>query len=150
MRIILILFVFAGFSVVALAAEVKVAPADCTRVMRHSPAPDVAYRPGTDVDGEDVVPADAGGGVRLEMPREVKIPIIVNLRRRYGIPAGRGGYQAEAQIGVVTVSDGRVMFNGVPLQPEDEAALIAACRAAQIQPVSAPVKPKEQPEAAKR
>ena len=43
-------------------ATVAITRADCARLVAHRPAPDVAYQPGVDVYGREVVPADLGGG----------------------------------------------------------------------------------------
>jgi hypothetical protein len=52
----------AGFTGIA------VTPADCRLLERHQPAPDVAYRPGVDVRGRPVAPADLGGAPGFELP----------------------------------------------------------------------------------
>jgi hypothetical protein len=104
--------------------------ADCARLARHYPAPDVAYQPGRDVRGKAVVPADLEGGTGLVLPEAVVIPIEVDLFDRYGIPADADNYKGDIFIGevVVDVATGRAIFNGQPLQSEAEAELAARCQ----------------------
>ena len=104
--------------------------ADCARLARHYPAPDVAYQPGRDVRGKPVVPADLDGGNGLVLPEAVVIPIEVDLFDRYGIPANGINYKGDIFIGevVVDVATGRAIFNGQPLQSEAEAELAARCQ----------------------
>lgn len=109
--------------------------ADCQRLVRHLPAPDVAYRPGVDVRGRPVAPADLGAtepgaAPPLALPQAVIIPIEVDLFDRFGIPAGGVNFEADAFIGEVTVdlATGEAFFNGQPLQSEAEAELAARCQ----------------------
>ena len=118
----------AGF--IGPAIAVTVSHDDCARVVRHVPAPDVAYTPGRDVDGNPVVPADLEGGIRIEPLSEINIPITIDLQDRFGIPANNDLFEAEAHVGTVTRADGKTFFNGQKLSSEDEATLIAACREA--------------------
>ena len=111
-------------------ARVTITRSDCQRLVRHVPAPDVAYQPGVDVNGRPVAPADLGSGVRIKVPEVIEIPIDVDLQDRFGIPPNRELFKADAFIGsvVVTVKDGRAYFNGQPLQDEAEFALTQRCQ----------------------
>ena len=111
-------------------ARVSIARTDCQRLVRHAPAPDVAYQPGVDVNGRPVVPADLGSGVRIQVPEVIQIPIDVDLQDRFGLPPDRELFKADAFIGsvVVTVQDGRAYFNGQPLQDEAAFALSQRCQ----------------------
>lgn len=103
--------------------------ADCRRLVKHVPAPDVAYSPGVDVDGDPVVPADLDGGVRIELPETFAIPIEVELFERLGIPSDPARFDADLVVGEVTVDiEGRAYFNGQPLQDEAAAELAAKCQ----------------------
>ncbi|MFQ5773206.1 MAG: hypothetical protein ACE5GS_01680 [Kiloniellaceae bacterium] len=101
---------------------------DCRRLVKHVPAPDVAYRPGVDVRGRAVAPADLDDGVRIAPPETIEIDIQVELEDRFGIPADPDLFDADAQIGNVTVRDGRAYFNGQPLQNEAQADLTERCQ----------------------
>lgn len=109
---------------------IEITRADCSRLVKHVPAPDVAYQPGVDVHGKPVAPADLDGGYQLALPRVIRIPITVLLEDRFGIPANSVLYKAEAEIGVAEVDlvDGRVTFNGRDLATAEAQALSAACQ----------------------
>jgi hypothetical protein len=129
------------FGVIALAAccaAVAAAPAlgqglairrdDCARLVEHVPAPDVAYRPGVDVRGRPVAPADLPGTVRIDVPETITFDAAADLRR-FGLPAGSRLYAPHADIGQITIErDGRAYFNGQPLQASDNDALARYCR----------------------
>jgi hypothetical protein len=117
------------------AETVTVTAATCAALTRHVPAPDVAYKPGVDVDGNPVAPADLDGTPRLEIPESFAIPITVEIAHRLGIPAfpdpanpQNDTYKPEASIGTVTYENGRFAFNGQPLQDDAEAALAELCQ----------------------
>lgn len=102
--------------------------ADCRLLTRHVPAPDVAYQPGVDVRGRDVVPADLGGAQTIRVPETFTIDIDVFLADRLGIPADRKQFVPEANVAVVTVDGDRVYFNGQPLSNLKQQAIADACR----------------------
>lgn len=108
-------------------AEIAVSRQDCERLVRHEPAPDVAYQPGVDVHGNAVAPADLGGGVQLELPDVIYIPIEVFLQDKYGIPANSVLYNARAQVGVVEVRGNQVFYEDQLLNDPETAALEAVC-----------------------
>ena len=109
-------------------AEIAISREDCERLVRHEPAPDVAYRPGVDVHGRPVVPADLGGGSAIELPDVIYIPIEVLIQDKYGIPANSVLYDATALVGVVSVRGNEVYFEDTPLTDPEIAALEEACR----------------------
>ena len=102
---------------------------DCRRLSVHVPDPGVAYRPGVDVNGRPVTPADLGGAPPLAIPETVTIEIEVDLQDRFGIPADANSFKGDAQIGTVEVDrDGRARFNGQPLQDEAQFELARRCQ----------------------
>lgn len=112
--------------------EVRIAPADCRRLVQHRPAPDVAYQPGVDVRGNAVAPADLPGQARISAPNEITIGLTVDLLRQYGVPASSPlAPRGEASVGTVTydIASGRMTFNGQPLSDPEQDALAAACAA---------------------
>jgi hypothetical protein len=109
-------------------ARVAITRADCARLVAHLPAPDVAYQPGVDVHGREVVPADLGGAPRIELPETILIDIEIDLLERFGIPADPTLYDPDAEVGEVAYRDGRFTFNGQPLQDEAQAELAARCQ----------------------
>lgn len=118
--------------VLAEEGAVAIKRADCARLVKHVPAPDVEYQPGVDSQGRPVAPADIDGGYQVTLPDTIRIPITVLLQDRFGIPADSTLYKGEAEIGVVEVSlDGeRVTFNGQELGTAEARALSAACQEA--------------------
>jgi hypothetical protein len=109
-------------------AEIVMSRQDCQRLVRHEPAPDVAYQPGVDVHGRPVVPADLGGGSPIELPDVIYIPIEVLLEDRFHIPANSALFKATAEVGVVELRGNRVYYQDQLLSDPEEAALEAACR----------------------
>ena len=108
-----------------------------------------------DVHGKKVAPADLGGGYQGLVPNEITINIGIDLADRLarakakaaGQPPPTAGsvpvlpYRGGASLGTVTVSGNQVLWNGQPLQPQDEAALAAACRASETAATPPPPKP---------
>jgi hypothetical protein len=107
---------------------VRITKSDCARLVKHRPDPGVAYRPGVDVHGDPVAPADLHGRPDLNLPERVEIPIEVELDARYGLPPD-ASFEGDVAVGTVTVDlkTGRARFNGRPLTADDEAALRARC-----------------------
>lgn len=120
--------------------EVRISHEDCLRLVPYEQPEGVAYEPGVDVRGEPVAPAEVGGGVDIELPETITIPIEVDLLsdRRLGDETSDPGddtetgnrLQGEAQIGTldVDVATGRATFNGQPLQTEAQRHLSARCQ----------------------
>src|SRR5690606_14696963 len=75
----------APFGLGAAGSAITVKEGDCRLLVKHVPSPDVAYRPGVDVNGDPVAPADLDGGYRVALPGTVRIPITVLLQERFGI-----------------------------------------------------------------
>ena len=95
--------------------------------VQYQPAPDVAYRPGTDVYGRPVAPADlpnpnAGyGGLGSTTSTDILIaPRAGGLNQR--------GVIGETYVGRVTVDQsGHVAINGQPVGPQDQTELRQLC-----------------------
>jgi hypothetical protein len=95
--------------------------------VQYQPAPDVAYRPGVDVYGRPVAPADlpnpnAGyGGLGSTTSTDILIaPRAGGLNQR--------GVIGETYVGRVTVDQGgHVAINGQPVGPQDQTELRQLC-----------------------
>ncbi|MCP5367453.1 MAG: hypothetical protein H6907_14155 [Hyphomicrobiales bacterium] len=110
--------------------SIVVSKQTCARIVRHHPAPGVEYRPGVDVRGKPVAPADLDGGSGVRLYETTVIDIGIDLAEKYGLGAG-GKYTGEAKVGRVAVTpDGRVTFNGQPIDPAESEAIAKACRKA--------------------
>ena len=108
--------------------EVAITRADCARLVEHVPAPDVAYQPGVDAYGRAVAPADLNGGTTIQVPETLHIPIEIDLQQRLGIPANPALYETDIPIGEVVYRNGRLTFEGRPLQDEAAAELSRRCQ----------------------
>ena len=93
------------FPMAAQAAEsVPVSVADCQRLVRHQPRADVEYKPGVDVHGKAVVPADLGGGYQMKMPETIDIQIGIDLADRLAlrdsrkVPQNSGGQGLQREV----------------------------------------------------
>ena len=84
----------------AWAGKVVISSRECARlVTEHVPAPDVAYRPGTDASGRKVAPADLNGGYpQIPIPKEIEFDVSVDLRNFLGGP------KADAQAASASVA----------------------------------------------
>lgn len=112
----------------AIAQTVTVTRQTCADLVEQVPDADVEYKPGVDVNGDAVAPADLPGTPQIIVPQEFSIPITVNLGKRLGIPSTPNNFKAEAQIGVVTYKNGKAYFNGQPLQDPEAEALSKLCQ----------------------
>lgn len=105
--------------------SVAISRSECEYLMRHRPAPDVAYKPGVDVRGKPVVPADRGGLPPLHLPDNYTFVVS---RTIAGLP---GGVEVEMAIGEIEydIDSGRMTFNGQPLTDPMADELVAHCQA---------------------
>jgi len=109
--------------------RVTVDTSNCQLLMRHAMAPDVTYRPGVDVQGRAVAPADLPSDSMLNLPRDIPINIEIPVSTLLGRNSPYLTRDAKIQVGQVVVQqDGRVLFNGQPVTDEGRDQLIAACR----------------------
>ena len=124
----------------AFADTVTITRDGCAALERYQTSADVEYKPGVDVNGNTVAPADLNGGVPpITMPSEIVISITALLQSKFGIPTDPNAYKPEAYIGTVTVKpDGRAYFNGQPLQDDAAFELAQLCQ----KQGNAPVPPK--------
>jgi hypothetical protein len=100
---------------------------DCRLLVEHRPDPGAAYRPGRDVRGKPVAPADVPGGLRLEPAEEVEFDISFNpLRGRSGSRFG----DTELYVGTIrfNLQTGEATFNGAPLTDPEQAELARKCQ----------------------
>lgn len=104
----------------------------CRRLtVSHEPSADVAYKPGVDVRGEAVVPADLPGGFEWVAPDTIEFDLAFN-------PLGNTGLDADAfantsaRIGHVKydILTGNLTLNGRPLADPILAIIESQCRAA--------------------
>ncbi len=102
----------------------------CQRLTRHVPAADVEYRPGVDVHGRAVAPADLAGSAGAQPPIPIDLPLSVALARRMGIALPSVPYLPDDVTAVwLTVVGNQLYLNGQPIDPGAEERLYVYCRA---------------------
>jgi hypothetical protein len=122
--------IFLGFSGAQVLAQEKliISASDCRWLVRHQPAPDVAYQPGVDVHGKKVAPADLDGGYpQIKVPDEVTFEVTTELKE-YLAGAAAGRFAGEAVLGRVTVKGDKVYFNGQLLADTATHAIAEECK----------------------
>ena len=123
----------------AAAADIPFSPKDCQQLVRHVPSADVEYKPGVDVHGNAVAPADVGGGYQLDLPQTIDIQIGVDLADRLGLQdAKKQGsttptrrvmpFSGYAPLGTLSIKGNDAYWNGNRIASQDEAVLAEACR----------------------
>jgi hypothetical protein len=126
------LVIFLALAALPAAAQthtVTVTRETCAVLAPHVAAADVEYRQGRDVvSGKPVAPADLPGTPQPKIAEDLTIAITVEIARRFGIPVIPDQYKPEANIGTVTLRDGRAYFNDEPLQDDAAVALAELCR----------------------
>ena len=108
---------------------ITVTQADCRNLVMHRPDASVAYTPGVTADGWRVAPAelpDSDSGIKL--PKSFSMPVIIDLQERFGLPANKGQYMGELNVGNVEFKDGKITYNGQELNTGSQNAIIRACR----------------------
>jgi len=126
-------FAFVALSALPLTARtISVSPSACQALTAHTPSDDVAYKPGVDVAGGAVAPADlnASGQLDLGAEHEFWLPIELPLDNALSIATTDTlNVVRDSKIGVgsVTVKDGRAYFNGEPLGDAQSHAIAAEC-----------------------
>lgn len=113
------------------APKVKISKRDCRRLVKHVARADVEYKPGVDVRGKKVVPADLGGAPRIKLPSELTIDIGIDLGKRLGIGDDGDKFSSQTSIGKVkyNINSGRLTFNGQPIGNSEQTELAEKCRA---------------------
>jgi hypothetical protein len=129
-----------------LADTLTLSTSDCRRLVQHVPSDDVTYKPGVDVRGKPVVPADLGGDSPIVLPEEINIQIGIDLADRLALRGARGTpttpgvpgptaaarpvmpFEGKGHIGVLSVKGNDVFWNGARIAPQDEVLLAEACR----------------------
>lgn len=122
----------AGMSPVVAADTVPVVidPAAC-RALLATPDAGATYRPGVDVRGRPVVPAEGpGGSAAVDLPSadEMAIELRVDLAERLGLTGAKQGLEPKLDLGTLRVRNGIAELNGRPLGGTDQAGLREACR----------------------
>jgi len=115
-------------------APVYVTRQDCARLVAHHPDPNVEYKPGTDVHGHYVAPADLPGQNAFNLPDKIEFDLKLNpLAYAPQGNAPAGAFQnTGANLGHVEVdlASGAAKLNGHALDDEQTHIVTEACRKA--------------------
>ncbi len=113
----------------AFAQKATITDQDCRQIVAHVASSDVNYKPGVDVYGHKVAPADLPGSSQIQPPQNFTIDANIDLHK-FGVPNSSPLLLPSANVGKITVEDGgrRVYFNGQPLGDTDQRALADYCR----------------------
>ena len=108
---------------------ITVTQADCRNLVMHRPDASVAYTPDVTADGRRVAPANLpGSGSGIKLPKSFSLPIRIDLKERFGLPANNGQYMVELDAGSVKFKDGKITYNGQELNTGSQNAIIRAYR----------------------
>lgn len=129
-----------GFAVAqepaATPTKIEVTGVDCRRLfVTHRPSADVAYKPGVDVHGKPVAPADLNPAPQIKLPETVAFDVAVDLRR-FGVPQTSPLFQPSVKLGEVRVDvlTGKTLYNGEAIGNPEIEALREACKAQGLAP----------------
>jgi hypothetical protein len=100
----------------------------CMNLVAYAPAPDVAYKPGVDVNGKAVAPADLPGQTSYPLSSPVQSAIILDTSRLGQIGALPGRGDTYPVLISVDPRTGDVALNGQKIQQSDESTLAKLCR----------------------
>lgn len=112
--------------------RIVITKTDCSRLLRHFPSADVAYKPGEGVGGRKVAPADVPGSgadaVPGLLPDVLEIPVTIKPFANAAY-ATRGLDDADASLGKVQydIAKGSFTFNGQPIGGAEQQELAQAC-----------------------
>lgn len=101
---------------------IAISESDCLFLEKHVPDADVTYRPGIDVNGDPVVPADLN-------EQQFELPEVVNFDLLVGLPLD-DPLRPEGSVGKVSVNleTAQISLNGRPLSTSQYQAVIAYCK----------------------
>ena len=116
----------------AFAADKALTSAFCNQLVKHTPSADVAYQAGVDVRGNKVVPADLPSQQQIALPDKIQIPLTINLAKSLNLdtttaPYNQLGQGTETTLGMLSVEDGKVLYNGNPLGDAEQDRLAVLC-----------------------
>lgn len=96
----------------ALAAEPVVDVQLCREMLSHTPRDDVAYKPGVDVKGRPVAPADLQTTQDYNFLKQVaEIPLTIDLAQRLSLDTA--GLEMKTELPPLQMRpDGRIFWNG--------------------------------------
>lgn len=98
----------------------------CHAIVRHVPDAGVEYKPGVDVRGKPVVEADLNPSP-VKLPEIIRFDLTADVLKHAGMTPPEG-LEGKAVVGQVEIrKDGKMFFDGQPMEGEAEAALQSLC-----------------------
>lgn len=134
-KLFFIPFLLAATAASADEQPVYVTRQDCARLVAHHPDPNVEYKPGADVHGKYVAPADLPGQTNFKLPDKIEFDLRLNplayAPQQGNTPAG-ALQNTGTNIGHVEVdlASGAAKLNGQSLDGEQTQLVTDACRKA--------------------
>ena len=112
-------------------ARITVSEKNCERIQKHIARDDVTYKPGVDVHGRPVAPADLQDN-RLKLPDTITIDLSLPLQDLYA-PGNQPPEllkNADVQVGKIDyhINSGKLLFNGQELSDPAMHAIAEECR----------------------
>lgn len=121
------------------AETVSITRQDCSRLIRHQPSPDIAYKPGLDAYGREVAPADLpGSGNQIKLlPEVLQFDIALNPmvgQSTQAALAAKGLDNTKMGVAAIHYDFGKNQFfiNGQPLSGQELHELSEACAQAGV------------------
>jgi hypothetical protein len=130
---------FAGMTLIFMCSvthaetTVTIDPSACREVTRHVPDADVAYKPGVDVHGKKVAPADLSApaisnkdieqAFRIEINNDTAKLFGIPVPTAHGIPMAQPTMRAD-----IYLKDGKPYLNDKPLDPSGQEQLAILCK----------------------
>ena len=110
--------------------RIVIARSGCALAADDTATVDVMFKPGIDRQGRPVTPADLPDHRHDLIRDSVTIILTRDLEELFGIRHDSPLFATDAVLGIVDVrfSDGRLIFNGVPLNDREARALSELCR----------------------
>ena len=115
-------------------SAVVISREDCRRLVRYHPEADVAYKPGVDVHGKAVAPADLPRNEDPGVPQKISVDLKALLGQVPGNNAPALLGQSYVNTGQVSIdlNDGSVTLNGKKVGADADTAIADACRKAGV------------------
>lgn len=140
----ILVFIFFLFALPLHAQEanpqLRVDTAACRYVTKHVPDADVEYKPGVDVHGKKVVPADITPPVDYGIENSFNLRLTTDAVKAFGIKVpeirsnvqganpNAAGVTTDTAFGYITLKHGKAYLNGKPLDPAGESQLAVLCK----------------------
>src|SRR5260370_28888084 len=104
-----------GGASVSADGRVVVSSKACADVVAHVPDAGVAYRPGVDVNGNPVAPADLPDSASPIAADNFPIFLTLDLKKRFRVPEAGKLFKLQEVVGLIAVQGDTVFFNGQPI-----------------------------------